>query len=144
MGVVTRAEIVEFANDYFAIQLFGEDHDDLLRASGFDGDDAFEFIEAFSERFSVNMDGYIWEFHHYDEGGLLIPSWPFRHPNSKVQKIPISVDLLLASAQSGVWSAEYPSGYVSPKRYDILNLIALPALAVLAVLLITFLVSTSL
>ena len=95
--------------------------DDLLGRLGLDGDDAFEFIEAFASRFSVDISGYRWEFHHADEGALLNPGWPFKAPHQKVERIPLTLDLLTEAAMTGIWPLEYPPDTLGTGRPDVWN-----------------------
>ncbi|MEM1267095.1 MAG: DUF1493 family protein [Pseudomonadota bacterium] len=83
--------------------------DDLLRHYGIAGDDAFEFMEAFGKDFDVDLSGYRWIFHHNDEGYHL-SFIRFHSASRAVARIPISIDLLLAAAKSGVWPVDYPQG----------------------------------
>jgi hypothetical protein len=39
-----------------------QDDDDLFDRLGVEGDDAFEFMEAFAARFGVDVSGYCWYF----------------------------------------------------------------------------------
>lgn len=43
---------------------------DLFDGLGVVGDDCFEFITAFAKRFDVDMAGYLWYFHHGEEGPI--------------------------------------------------------------------------
>ncbi|MEM6972794.1 MAG: DUF1493 family protein [Pseudomonadota bacterium] len=81
---------------------------DLLSDYGVDGDDAFEFIEAFSNAYGVNMQGYCWFFHHFDEGGLLSFT-RFGNPHRYVDRIPITAALLADAAHLGRWPVDYPA-----------------------------------
>ncbi|MEM6944753.1 MAG: DUF1493 family protein [Pseudomonadota bacterium] len=87
--------------------------DDLLRHYGIAGDDAFEFMEAFGKDFDVDLSGYRWTFHHHDEGYHL-SSIRVHSASRAVARIPISIDLLLAAARSGVWPVGYPQGAMGP------------------------------
>jgi hypothetical protein len=84
---------------------------------GVEGDDFFEFEEAYARRFSVDMSAYRWYFHHGEEGfsigGLL-----FKPPYDRVDRIPVTPTLLLESANAGRWPLEYPPHELPAVRYD--------------------------
>lgn len=118
---VDRAEIAVFAEGFLGIPIDVHAEVDLLGASGCEGDDAFEFMEAFSERFGVDLTGYRWEFHHSDEAAQLNPGWPFKAPHQKVERIPLTLALLTEAAAKGVWPLGYPDVDLGTGRPDIWN-----------------------
>lgn len=78
-------------------------NDDLFEFLRIDGDDCSDFMERFAAEFGVNMNNYLWYFHHGEEG------WSFlKRPNEFVSSIPITLKLLIKPAQTGEWSLEYP------------------------------------
>ncbi|WP_347312184.1 hypothetical protein [Defluviimonas sp. SAOS-178_SWC] len=96
-----RADVVAFVEGYFGRPISGAAASDVLAATGCEGDDAFEFLQAFAEHFGVDLAGYRWEFHHADEGALLNSGWPFRPPHRKVARIPVTLDILVQAASGG-------------------------------------------
>jgi hypothetical protein len=77
---------------------------------GVDGDDMDEIVEAFGREFRVDVSGYRWE-HHADPEGCN-PLWiVFRPWWTRVERIPIHLRDLVASAEGGVWAVKY-----DPKR----------------------------
>lgn len=93
---------------------------DLFADLGIDGDDFFELEAEFEKRFSVDMSAYRWYFHHGEEGGPSIGRLVFRPPYRRVRRIPITPELLLASANSHRWPLVYPTHDLSSRRLDLL------------------------
>jgi acyl carrier protein len=87
--------------------------DSLLDDCGVDGDDFDDLMEAFSQRFEVDLSGYRWEFHHQGEAGL--SSLFFRHTEDRIAVTP---RLLLECANAGKWPIEYPSTRRSSRWYE--------------------------
>ena len=79
----------------------------LLQDFGVDGDDATELFEAFEQRFAVDLSGFVFERHFGPEGGppigllldILRRLWGKYEP-----LVPVTVDDLIASAESGKWT----------------------------------------
>jgi hypothetical protein len=92
---------------------------DLFADLGMEGDDFFELETKFADRFSVDMSQYCWYFHHGEEGvsigGLIFPP-PYR----RVKRIPITPELLLASANAHRWLLAYPEHKLPSRRFDLL------------------------
>ena len=85
---------------------------------GIVGDDFHELIEAFSNKYHVNMDEYLWYFHSEDEG-VNIWSFIFKPPWAKVNRIPVTPQMLLNFATKGKWQVVYPEHKVPTNRNDI-------------------------
>jgi len=98
-----------------------------------------ELLNAYAERFGVDLSGYLWYFHTGKEGGPGIGGLFFPPPNARVQEIPITLGMLREFAERGRWAIEYPPHEPPQSRPDLrLNqLVALVFLAgvVLAVVL---------
>ncbi|MEQ8177260.1 MAG: DUF1493 family protein [Amphiplicatus sp.] len=92
---------------------------DIFESLGITGDDAWDFIENYSARFKVDLSSFLWYF-HADEEGMNIPGGiVFTPPSARVKRIPISVMLLLESANAGRWMLEYPPHTLPKWRYDL-------------------------
>ena len=93
------------------------DDTDITKDLGVDGDDWDDLLAAYRERFGVNLDGFLWYFHHGEEGfnlfGLVF--WP---PYWRVKRIPITPRILLESANQGHWCISYPPHTIPKHRYD--------------------------
>lgn len=118
-----RRDVAAFVEQYGAVASC-EDYSavsnefDVFERLGIDGDDAFEFIDRFGDRFGTDMSAYRWYFHHGEEGiniaGLLFPP-PYR----RVSRIPVTFDTLVLAAESGVWPIQYPPHNLPPVRRDL-------------------------
>lgn len=113
MGESLKIEIKEFIErEYWALvrnKKRALEEDDIFRNLRIEGDDAIEFMQAYSEAFSVNCDTYIWYFHHGSEPGFPSPGsmiWP--PPDKQVERIPVTIDLLTKSAGANRWMVDYP------------------------------------
>jgi hypothetical protein len=80
---------------------------DLVGRFGMDGDDATEFLDAYAKRFAVNLDGFIWYFHHFDEPPNARRVFPVGPDGRDLPMIPITVDTLVSGAERGVWPITY-------------------------------------
>ena len=112
---------------------------DLFADLGIDGDDFFELEAEFEKRFSVDMSAYRWYFHHGEEGGPNIGGLFFSPPYRRVKRIPITPELLLASANAHRWPLEYPAHDLPSCRLDLfLNQGIFGAVAVAGLLLLAW------
>ncbi|OYW36564.1 MAG: hypothetical protein B7Z42_12010 [Brevundimonas sp. 12-68-7] len=91
---------------------------DLFALYGIEGDDAFEFMDAFVNRFDVEVDGYRWYFHHAEEG-MNIGGWFFKPPYRRVQRMPITPDLMVEAIDGKHWPVQYPPHDLPTVRWDI-------------------------
>lgn len=93
---------------------------------GVEGDDFFELEHAFAEHFKVDMSSYRWYFHHAEEGIAGLGALFFPPPNQRVRHIPVTINLLLESANAGRWALTYPAHQLPARRYDlVINLFVL-------------------
>lgn len=91
---------------------------DIFEELGVVGDDFSELIEEYSERYSVKMDSYRWYFHGDDEGNNLL-AFIFKPPNEKVQRIPVTPQMLLEFARTKEWTLNYPEHEEPTDRRDL-------------------------
>ncbi|MFT3947543.1 MAG: DUF1493 family protein [Agriterribacter sp.] len=88
---------------------------------GCTGNDFDELINEYAVKFNVNMDGYLWYFHTYEEGhSNSIGRMFFKAPTERIQHIAVTPALLLESANAGKWRLIYPGHRLPKQRYDIL------------------------
>ncbi|MBI5282494.1 MAG: DUF1493 family protein [Candidatus Solibacter usitatus] len=102
---------------------------------GVSGDDFGELVQAFAERFHVDMSGYRWYFHHEGEVGINIGAWFYPSPDKQVARIPVTPQVLLESANAGRWVVTYPPHKMDRIRWDLvmnMALLILPLLALIA------------
>ena len=113
-------EIIEFVSDELVVDKSKIHEDtDLYELFGVDGDDCFEFEESFAEKYSVNMSGFLWYFHHGEEASLNLGALFFKPPYKRVPRIVITPTILFQSAVKGEWSVKYPDHELPIRRYDI-------------------------
>lgn len=109
---------------------------DLVNDLGVWGDDFFELIEKFSQKFQVDITSFRWYFHSQEEGsntGGII----FRPSNERVKHIPVTLEMLAEAAEKQQWTVEYPPHRLPAYRFDIwFNLFL--CLALIAALLYKF------
>lgn len=113
----SRSDLDAFFRDYWRVEGDLVDDADVFGRLGVEGDDAFDFIDKFAERFAVDMSGYRWYFHHGEEGwnlgGLFFPP-PYR----RVIRIPITPSMLTQAIQTKRWPLEYPVHQLPAVRWD--------------------------
>ncbi|CAD5284775.1 MULTISPECIES: DUF1493 family protein [unclassified Imperialibacter] len=84
------------------------------------GDDFHELIEGYAKKFDVDMTSYLWYF-HADEEGHNFPGGLFSAPPyERVKRIPVTPELLLEFARTGLWNFPYPEHSIPKRRYDLL------------------------
>lgn len=84
---------------------------DVFIANGFEGDDANELVDDFAKRFNVDMTRFIehWYFHYIgDEPPGHRRVLPIDIHGKVLPFIPVSIDMLAASAEAGKWILSYP------------------------------------
>lgn len=94
---------------------------DIGEEFGVYGDDFDELMLAYSKRFQVNLESYLWYFHSCEEVGSPF-AFIFPPPDQRVKRIIITPELLLKYANSKVWSINYPEHTLPKRRWDILSL----------------------
>lgn len=96
-----------------------ETDSDIFYDIGVVGDDFDKMMHKFSEKFSVNMDEYLWYFHGDEEGSFWsIGSFFFAPPNKRVNRIPVTPALLAEAANKGKWNIQYPDHKLPKWRVD--------------------------
>ncbi|RZK04105.1 MAG: DUF1493 family protein, partial [Flavobacterium sp.] len=102
---IKMEELLAFLKDEIGFDEVFEDSD-IERDLGSTGDDFSELMEKYALRYNVDMDSYLWYFHHAEEGlsGMSF----FSRPNELVKHIPVTPRLLYAFAQKGKWDLAYP------------------------------------
>ncbi|OUR65667.1 hypothetical protein A9Q79_01355 [Methylophaga sp. 42_25_T18] len=114
------ADIYDYLNSEEAIEYSKlSPESKLVEDLGIEGDDFSELIESFSKKYDIDMDSYLWYFHHREEGwnlGALI----FKPPYAQVKTIPVTPEVLLAAAKTKVWPVKYPNHKLKPGRPDVL------------------------
>jgi len=113
-----RSELDAFFQAFWNEDRCLPDDANVFGQLGIEGDDAFEFIEAFANRFAVDMSGYRWYFHHAEEG-VNTGSLFFRSPDQRVERIAITPDILCEAIRTKHWPLQYPTHRLPSVRWDI-------------------------
>jgi hypothetical protein len=87
---------------------------DIEKHLGCTGDDFFELMEAYAKRFNVDMSGFAWYFHSHDEAMATLNLFPGNPPSVQVDRIPVTLDLLVEKALLGRWDITYPPHVLQP------------------------------
>lgn len=82
------------------------------------GDDCFEFVDRFFEKHQIDLEDYLWYFHHEEEG-YNFGAFFFRPPNARVDRIAITPAILAASIRNRRWAIQYPPHSLPSARWDI-------------------------
>ncbi|MBN3562051.1 DUF1493 family protein [Aliamphritea spongicola] len=91
---------------------------DLRYDLGIEADDFADLIDSFSEKYCVNMEVYLWYFHHGEEGWNLGALF-FKPPYEQVITIKVTPQMLLESALLKKWPINYPEHHLTKGRPDI-------------------------
>ncbi len=130
-----RGEILAFVAEIAGRDAILSDDTNIFETIGIDGDDATEFVAQFADRFGVDMAGYIWYFHHGEEG-LNLGAFAFKPPYWRVSRIPITLAVLTEAVSTKRWPLSYPDHQLPARRWDlILNIpVTIAGLAIAALL----------
>nr|WP_294903084.1 DUF1493 family protein [uncultured Lacibacter sp.] len=82
------------------------------------GDDFHELIEKYALQFNVDMSSYLWYF-HADEEGVNFGGVIFKPLYARVQRIPVTPEMLLQFANAGAWMIDYPEHKIPKYRMDV-------------------------
>jgi hypothetical protein len=92
--------------------------DDIFELTGIAGDDAFEFMQSYAARFGVDVSNYLWYFHHGEEG-LNYGALFFDPPHLRVDRIPITLAMLVQGIHGKRWPVQYPDHHLPKVRWDV-------------------------
>lgn len=106
-----------FITEMIGVRDFSDDVD-IEDKLGCYGDDMWEFLEAYSTKFQVDMSDFRWYFHSGEEGwnigGVIHPP-----PNTLASRIPITPLMLAEFATTKKWAINYPEHQVPGRRKDL-------------------------
>lgn len=88
---------------------------DIEKDLGCTGDDFFELMDAYAKRFNVDMSGFHWYFHTHDESMATVGMFTGYPPSVQVERIPVTLNLLIEMAGRGKWSVIYPPHTLKPR-----------------------------
>lgn len=112
---------------------------DIFRDLNIYGDDFHELMDSYSAKFNVKMDNYLWYFHTDEEGSGGLGGLFFKSPYDRVNRIPVTPEILSNFAKCGVWMMNYPEHEIPKHRHDLMiNKIVL--MLILSFLLLPFLI----
>lgn len=120
--MITEQEIIDFITKEFWETKLTSDSD-VFSEVGIDGDDCDEFLHKYSEKYSVDMNDFLWYFHYQDEASLTsfnIGDSLFKSPNQRVTTISITPKILTEFANSKKWNIDYPEHKLPKYRYDMI------------------------
>ena len=113
-------DIIAFLKDEISNKIEINCNSDLENDIRITGDDVVELMDKYAIKFNVNMETYLWYFHHEEETiGWFGPLF-FNTPRQYVSHIPITPKLLLDSANAGCWIVQYPEHQIPKSRYDVI------------------------
>ena len=112
-------DIIDFLHSIGYEEMMDE-HTELEEDLGIWGDDMSELLDAYVERFHVDMTSYLWYFHTRGEGLCLIGDFFYPPPNKRVTQIPITITMLRDYANHGKWSITYPDHKIPKYNLGIL------------------------
>lgn len=112
------AEVRNFLEDYSGV--YPERPDiDIFKDMGVVGDDFHEMIEKYAEKYNVDMSDYLWYF-HADEEGHSIGGQFFKPPYERVNRIPVTPQMLADFIVTKKWSLDYPPHEIPKHRTDLI------------------------
>lgn len=110
--------LAEWFEEHWGQKLPANGDTDLFGTFGIQGDDASEFMDDFGARFEIDGENYLWYFHHREEGtnfGALF----FKPPYARVQRMPITPNILIEAIETKGWPLKYPAHHAPTVRWDI-------------------------
>jgi hypothetical protein len=111
-------EIYNFLEDY--TDEFPKDSNvDIWKDLKVRGDDFHAMMDHYSKAYKVDMNNYLWYFHTAEEGhsfGALF----FKPPNERVERIPVTPQLLADFVVTRKWEIDYPEHQLPKRRNDLI------------------------
>ncbi|MGB2924755.1 MAG: DUF1493 family protein [Limnothrix sp.] len=118
--MVAIADIYTFISDKLLVptELLEKDTD-LYEVFDIKADACAEFVEKFAKEFKVDLESYLWYFHH-GESGLNIGRFWVKPPYERVSRIPVTPQILRKAATKKRWPVQYPEHTVPKRRWDMI------------------------
>lgn len=111
-----RSDVEAFVEDWFA-GVRKLEMTDILDSTGCDGDDAWEFFEAFAKEFDVDLDGFpAYMRFVIDEPPNFRRVRPVDLDGRTVPFLPVTLDMLVEAVDAGRWAAHYPTHQLRVSR----------------------------
>jgi hypothetical protein len=70
-------------------------------------------------KFEIDTTNYRWYFHHGEEAFLNFGAWLFKPPYRRVDRIPITPQVLAEALRTKRWPLKYPEHKLASVRWDI-------------------------
>jgi hypothetical protein len=86
---------------------------------GVAGDDFHEMIEKYAKQYDVDMSDYLWYFHADEEGFNSIGRQFFKPPYERVERIPVTPQMLADFIATKKWKVAYPPHDIPKPRTDL-------------------------
>ena len=90
---------------------------DLFEVLDLRADACADFMAKFAEKFNVELDNYLWYFHH-GEAGLNLGGYLFAPPYQRVERLAITPTMLREAATKKRWLLSYPDHEIPKRRWD--------------------------
>ena len=111
-----REEILDLLVKVNGVQYRSFEPSDVLLGNGINGDDANDFIEAYSGRFNVDLSEFRHYFHYIgDEPPIRRRVFPVDAKGREIPFWPITLDMLADAAAGGQWQVSYPEHEVKTR-----------------------------
>lgn len=135
--MITEKEIIDFIETEFWKSNLQSDSD-IFTLLKIDGDDCDDLLSKYSEKYDVDMNGFLWYFHYQEEGSLTFNFGNifFKNPHNRVKEIPITPKMLAEFAVSKKWDINYPKHELPKYRYDIIINYLIIAVLILGIILL--------
>lgn len=118
--MVAIADIYEFVSLQLEVPVdLLEKDTDLCEVFDVKADACADLVENFAAKFKVDLDSYLWYFHH-GEAGLNIGRFWVKPPYERVQRIPLTPRVFLKAATKKRWKVQYPEHTIPKKRWDMI------------------------
>lgn len=126
--MVSITEIYEFISEAAGVEIYRlNENTDIFEDLGVDGDDFFELMEDFAEKYGVDLSDYLWYFHHGTEGFSFVGAMFRVYP----QRIAVTPRILLECANTKKWPIQYPKHTPSESPPVIAYLLDIPGIVTL-------------
>lgn len=110
-------EISNFLEDYSGV-LPEDPNIDIWKDMGVKGDDFHEMMDNYSKLYEVDLSNYLWYF-HTDEEGYGIGGLLSKPPYERVERIPVTPQMLADFIVTKKWNIDYPPHVFPEKRIDL-------------------------
>jgi hypothetical protein len=113
--VIEEGNIIMFLKAFSNSENISGDTDLFLNI-----DDLGKMLNAYASKYKVDMKSYLWYFHENKEGDYSVGGIFFKPPHKRVERIAVTPDLLLESANKNIWMVSYPPHQLPKYRYDLI------------------------